>query len=201
MGDAIQQFDEIAPMNQNSAHTEEKDPLQAEYKHGKALLERDETGPAAVALHNALVGFQEKNDENGIANASNQLALTCIRCHDYDNALLHLQRAEKICDKLGDPMSLVALSKQFVVVYTAMKQYKQAIERSLELLDYYKGNNDPKGSVETMERMAEVYQQSREIDKAVNAYETIASIHRNFKHHNIAAEYQKKADELKNNGC
>jgi tetratricopeptide (TPR) repeat protein len=154
-----------------------------------------------VALHNALVGFREKNDEKGIANASNQLALTCIKCHDYDNALLHLERAEKICDKLDDPMSLVALSKQFIVVYTATKQYKQAIERCLGLLDYYKGNNDPKGSVEIIKRMAEVYQQSRDMDKAANAYETIASIHRNYKHHNIAAEYQKKADEIKSNGC
>lgn len=200
MGDSIQQFDEIAPMDQSTPHKEEKDPLQAEYKHGKALLERDETGPAAMALHNALVGFQEKNDENGIANASHQMALTCIKCHEYDNALLHLERAEKICDKLGDPMSLVALSKQFIVVYTATKQYKQAIERCLGLLDHYKGNNDPKGSVEIMERMAEIYQQSRDIDKAASAYGTIASIHRNYKHYNIAAEYQKKADELKNNG-
>lgn len=172
------------------------DPAQAEYNEGKALLERNETGLAAVALHNALVAFEEKNNENGIANASNQLGNVCLRRGQYDKALVHFQRAEEICRKLGDPMSLVALSKQFILVYTATEKYKEALARCLDLVDLYQANNDPKGTVETVEKMAEIYITMNDAGKAADAYRTIASIHRNFKHEKIAAGYIEKAEEL-----
>ncbi len=199
MSDRIQNINEIAPLNENSVGTT-NDPLQSEYNQGKALLEKGETAAAAVALHNALIGFEEKNDETGMANALSQLGLVCIQRGDNDKALLHFKKAEEICRGLGDPMSLVWLAKQFVVVYTAAEQYKEAINRCLDLLDHYKANNDPKGSVEILEKIAEIYLQSGEKNKAADAYTTIASIHRNFKHMKIAQDYLKKAEKLEQEG-
>lgn len=199
MSDKIQNINEIAPLNNNSEGTAET-PLQAEYNQGKALLERGETAAAAVALHNALIGFEEKGDETGMANALSQLGLACIQRGDTEKALAHFQRAEEICRGLGDPMSLIWLAKQFVVVYTAAEQYKEAINSCLDLLDHYKANNDPKGSVEILEKIAEIYLQSGEKAKAVDAYTTIASIHRNFKHTKIAESYLEKAEKLEQQG-
>lgn len=195
MSDKIQSLDEIAPMNQVQQGANES-PHQAEYNEGKQMLERGETAQAAVALHNALIGFEEEQNENGVANAANQLGLVCIQRQEYEKALSHFQRAEEICKKLEDPLSLTWLAKQFVVVYTGLEQYKEALGRCLDLLDNYRANNDPRGSVETLEKMAEIYIQAGEKEKAADAYATISSIHRNFKHAKIADEYLRKAEEL-----
>jgi tetratricopeptide (TPR) repeat protein len=199
MSDKIQNINEIASINTHREGAADT-PLEAEYNQGKALLEKGETAAAAVALHNALIGFEEKHDEKGMANALSQLGLACIQRGDTDKALAHLQRAEEICRGLGDPMSLIWLAKQFIVVYTAAEQYKEAINRCLDLLDHYKANNDPKGSVEILEKIAEIYIQSGEKTKAADAYTTIASIHRNFKHVKIAESYLEKAEKLGQEG-
>ena len=76
---------------------------------------------AAVAFHNALFGYEEKGDENGIANASNQLGHVCLARKEYEQAKRHYQRAWEICEKLQDPMSLIALSKSYLV-YRGLKR-------------------------------------------------------------------------------
>lgn len=196
MSDPIQNINNIAPMAEDNKNGEDVDPVQAEYIEGKALLEKNELGLAAVALHNSLLGFEEQNNKEGIANASNQLGHVCLQREDYDKALLHYQRAEEIVSEMNDPMSLLALSKQLILVYTGTEQYKQAIERCLDLLDLYQANNNPKGTVEMMEQMAEIYVKSGDTANAIDAYRTIASIHKNFKHERIAADFLEKATKL-----
>jgi tetratricopeptide (TPR) repeat protein len=196
MSDTIQNISNIAPMADDSKNSEELDPVQEEYIEGKALLEKNELGLAAVALHNALLGFEEQNNKEGIANASNQLGHVCLQKEDYDKALVHYQRAEEIVSEMDDPMSILALSKQLILVYIGTEQYKQAIARCLDLLDLYQANNNPKGTVEIMEQMAEIFLKSNDKSSAVDAYRTIASIHNNFKHKKIAAEFLDKAKKL-----
>jgi len=172
------------------------DPLQAEYEEGKRFLENGEYGQAAVALHNALIGFQEKNNESGVANASNQLGHVCLARSDYASALNHYQTALSVCEKCNDRMSVLAVLKKIVQVHQGLEQYDSAIKVCLEILDHYHDNRDPQGTVETMEKMAELYLQMGAEDKAADTYRTIASIHKNFKHQNIAAGFLKKAEEL-----
>jgi tetratricopeptide (TPR) repeat protein len=199
MSEKLQNINAIAPMDNKDLKTADT-PLQEEYKQGKALLEKGETAAAAAALHNALTGFEEKNDEVGMANALSQLGLACFQHGDTEKAIAHFLRAEEICGRIGDPMSLIWLAKQFVVVYTKAEQYKEAIDRCLDLLDHYKANNDPKGSVEVLENIAEIYVMADEKEKAADAYATIGSIHRNFKHTQIAESYLEKAEKLKQEG-
>ncbi len=196
MSNTIQNINEISPMAEGQNKAAATDPVQAEYEQGKTLLERNETGPAAVALHNALLGFEENDNDNGIANASNQLGKVCVQRGEYEKALKHFQRAEEICRKLQDPLSLAALSRQFILVYTETERYKEAISRCLDLIELYQRNNDPKGTVEIIENMADIYVRSGELAKAADAYRTIASIHRNFKHEKTAGQYIDKAEEL-----
>lgn len=192
MSSKVQSLDAIGPMSGTAAEGP-SDPVQKEYEEGKKLLENQEYGQAAVALHNALIGFEEKNDENGIANASNQLGNLCLARGEFENGLKHYQRALAICDAANDRMSILAVLKRIVTVYRGLKQFDKAIETSLDILDHYQDNRDPQGSVTTLEEMAEIYLEAGSPGKAADAYRTIASIHKNFRHDNIAAKYTQKA--------
>ncbi len=196
MRNNIQNINDITPMAASADDQVITDPVQAEYHQGKKYLEQGDTGQAAVALHNALIGFEERNDQSGIANASNQLGNACVQRREYEKALDHYRRAEKICRELGDPLSLTALSRQFVLVYTELGQYKEAVACCLDLLEGYRVNNNPQGTVEVLEKMAGIYVQSGDTDKAADAYRTIASIHKNFRHERMAAGFLQKAEEL-----
>jgi len=196
MSNTIQNINEIGPVSAGQDSSHGNDPAQKEYLHGKGLLERNETGAAAVSLHNALIAFEEKNNENGIANASNQLGHVCMARGDYEKAVSHFLRAEVICLKLGDPMSVLSLSRQLIDAYSKNKEYGKAVSRCLDVLDLYQANNNPKGTVEILEKMADIYCSSGDTEKAADAFRTIASIHKNFKHEKIAAGYLEKAEEI-----
>ncbi len=195
MTDNLQSIDAIGPMA-GAQPTKSADPVQADYEEGKRFLANKSYGQAAVALHNALIGFKEKNDQAGIANASNQLGQVCYGRGEYESALNHYQLALKICEESNDRMSVLLVLKSIVEVRKALQQYDLAIQSCLEILDHYHDNRDPQGTVTTLEQIAELYLQLEENDKAADTYRTIASIHNNFRHNNIAAGFLKKAEQL-----
>lgn len=196
MSSNIQSLDSIAPMEDSSKSGGSTDPVQNEFDEGKKHLENNEYGQAAVCLHNALVGYEEKKDDNGIANASNQLGRLCLARKDFDNALPHFHKAFSICDASNDRMSIIAILHKVVEVYVGLEDFNSAIENCLELLDHYQDNRDPQGSVDLLEKMASIYVQADQNSKAADAYRTIASIHKNFQHESIAKKYLNKAAEL-----
>ncbi len=190
---------DIKPMGQEGSTAPGEDTrsqAQIDYDEGRGFVERGEPAMAAVSLHNALVGFEEEGNKEGIANASNQLGHACLQKKEYDKALTHYQRAWTICEEMQDSMSLQAITVQLIEVYEGQEQYQEAINRCLDLLDAYHRNNDPKGSVFILERMAKVYLQWGKKDKAADAYMTVASIHQNFKHEQLAKSFREKAEEL-----
>jgi tetratricopeptide (TPR) repeat protein len=199
MSKSVQSIQSIAPM-QDGQNTKTADPVQADYEKGKEYLQKQELSQAAVAFHNALVGFQQREDQQGIANASNQMGHVCLAKREYDQALGHYNRAWEICEKLHDPMSLLSLSNQLVLVHRGRGQFKNAISICLDLLEKYHDNNDPRGTVAVLEQMAEIYIEAGEQAKAADTYRTIASIHANFKHKNIAQGYLQKAQDLEKAG-
>jgi tetratricopeptide (TPR) repeat protein len=196
MSKTVQPIQTIAPMQGSTKMEASVDPVQADYEKGKEFLQKNEVSQAAVALHNALIGYQEKGDQHGIANASNQMGHVCLARGDYDQALNHYNRAWEICDKLDDPMSMLALSKQFVLVYRGQGQFKKAITVCLDLLEKHHENNDPQGTVAVLEQMADIYMEAGDKEKAADTYRTVASIHANFKHKNIAEGYLQKAKDI-----
>ncbi len=195
MTNNLQTIESIDRMNKPKSK-KTTDPIQAEYEEGKKYLENQEFGQAAVALHNALVGFKEKNDETGIANASNQLGHVCVAREEYGNALQHYQRSLAVCEKSNDRMSILAVMKKIVGVRAQLKQYDDAIADCLTILDHYQDNRDPQGTVTILEEMADIYVLAEKKDKAADAYRTIASIHKNFRHENIADGFMRKAEQL-----
>ncbi len=196
MSTTIQDINSIVPLADSGKTAGNVNPVRADYEEGKRLVESGELAQAAVSLHNALLGYEEEKDETGIANAANQLGHICLAKKDYEQARMHYQKAWDVCEKMQDSMSLVSLLKKFVLVYWGMKQYRRATDVCLDLLDRYNANNDPQGTVTVLVDLAEIYLESGEKAKAADAYRTVASIHNNFKHHNIAESFIRKAKEL-----
>jgi len=188
----LQSIDTIAPVEPKKP----SDPAQAQYEEGKEFLKKNEPASAALAFHNALLAFEEKGDQNGIANASNQLGHICLQRLEYEKALKQYQRAWDICEKQDDPMSLNALASQLVQVYQGLRQFPEAVKLCLDMLDSYHRSNNPQGVVDTLEKLAAVYVEAGEKAKAADGYRTIASIHAKYKHKNIAERFMKKAQAL-----
>ncbi len=192
MGSKLQSLDTIKPL----AEQEEKDSVRKEYKEGVEFLAQKEFGQAAVALHNALLGFEERNDEHGIANACNQLGHACLGRGDFEGALKQYRRVFELCDKANDRMSVVAVLKKMVEAQRGLKRSDEALASAFAILDHYQDNRDPQGTVDTLEIIAEVYLEMGYKEKAADTYNTIASIHKNFRHSKIAEKYREKAASL-----
>jgi len=195
MSNTLQSIDSIAQSGKEE-NKKPLDPVQKDYEEGKRLFESGEFGGAALALHNALIGYEQKDDEFGIANACNVLGKVCLSRDENESALSHFKRVLAICDKSNDRMSIVAVLKELIKVYKALKQNGKAVATCLDLLDHYQDNRDPQGTVTTLEEMAQIYELMNEKGKAADAYKTIASIHKNFKHDRMAGDYLKKAEML-----
>jgi tetratricopeptide (TPR) repeat protein len=196
MSTPIQKLDSIGPAEANDEPLTVKSQAQLDYDEGRGYVERGEAALAAVALHNALRGFEEENDRQGIANASNQLGHACLLRKEFDKAVLHYKQAWDICEQLGDHLSLLSLAKTLAEAHKGAGEYRQALDLCLDLLDSYQKNNDPKNSVEVLEQMAEIYLASGENLRAADAYKTAASIHANFNHSSMAEALRKKAADL-----
>ena len=196
MSTPIQKIDSIGPAENNNESQPDKSQAQLDYDEGRGYVERGEAALAAVALHNALLGFEEENNLEGVANASNQLGHACLMREEFDKAVVHYKKAWEICEQLGDHLSLLSLAKTLAEAHKGAGEYRQALDLCLDLLDSYQRNNDPKNSVTVLEQMAEIYVASGEKLRAADAYKTAASIHANFNHSSMAESLREKAAEL-----
>ncbi len=195
----IQKLDAIGPAEDLNDPKPTKSQAQLDYDEGRGYIERGEAAQAAVALHNALRGFEEENNLEGIANASNQLGHACLLREEFDKAILHYKKAWEICEELEDHISLLSVAKQLATAHKGLGEYRQALDLCLDLLDTYQRNNDPQNSVDILERMAEIYLASGEKLRAADAYKTAASIHANFSHSAMAEALREKAARLMEN--
>ncbi|MFC1837799.1 tetratricopeptide repeat protein [Thermodesulfobacteriota bacterium] len=181
-------------VNQEPQETE--DPAQADYNKGKEMRTAGDEAQAASYFHNALVGFEQDNNEKGIANASDQLGDLCVAREEYEKAITHYQRAYAVCEKEKDMFSLVALQKKMAVSKRALKQFDEVVRIYLNVIDIYAGYNNPAGTVATMEELAELYLEMGDRQKSADTYRTIASIHKNYNHKGHAQKFREKATEV-----
>ncbi|MGI9536804.1 MAG: tetratricopeptide repeat protein [Desulfocapsaceae bacterium] len=195
----IQKLDSIGPAEEPNDAIPAKSQAQLDYDEGRGYVERGEAALAAVALHNALRGFEEENNLEGIANASNQLGHACLLREEFEKAIVHYKKAWEVCEELEDHISLLSVAKQLAAAHKGLGEYREALDLCLDLLDSYQKNNDPKNSVDILERMAEIYVAAGEKLRAADAYKTAASIHANFNHSTMAEALREKAAKLVEN--
>lgn len=174
-----------------------KTAAQKDYDKGVEHLKAKENTLAANAFHNALVGFEQEQNENGLANTADKLGDLCAERGEHEAALRHYARAFQICTTANDRFSLMALNKKKAAVSFAAHNYPEAIELYLDLLDEYGALRNPEGSVQILEALAEVFLANGEKEKASDAYRTASGIHANFQHQNHAKELLAKAEAIK----
>ncbi|MCI5178613.1 MAG: tetratricopeptide repeat protein [Candidatus Electrothrix sp. AW3_4] len=198
MSTSIQPLSSIGPADPEKAREEElkKDPAKRDYLQGRKELKKGDYTMAAMSFHNALKGFEEKGDEQGVANASDRLGDVCLAKKDFTAALEHYQRAYTICEKEEDSFSTLALNKKIAAIYREQGELNKAMEVLFDMVEHYQLTRNPKGMVEVMVVIAELYREKGEPLKAADTYRTVSSIHKNFKHKRMSEEFAALADEL-----
>ncbi len=186
----------LKTIDPESKETEPKSQAQLDYESGQKFLQEDDITQAANAFHNALISFQKDKDENGIANASDKLGDICLKKNNYDQALSNWEIAYKICEKNKDKTSLVSIVKKRANLYRQWNKLDQAIESYLDILDAYHDDNNPQGTVNTLELLSEIYLENGAKNLAIDCLRTAASIHKNFKHNSFADKLLEKATKL-----
>ncbi len=196
MSNQIQSADNIGPMVEQEPVKEDenlKDPAKKDYKEGRELFDKGDFNQAAILLHNALRGFEEQGNEAGVANASDRLGDVCLAKKEYQMAIENFLRAHEICKKEEDSFSILALNKKIAGAHKKLGHLDQALELLLDIFEHYSLMKNPKGTVEILEVIAEVYLEKGEKEKAADSYRTISSIHTTFKHARLAQDYEAKA--------
>lgn len=173
-----------------------KDPAKRDYLEGREQLKKGDYAMAAMSFHNALKGFEEKGDEQGVANASDRLGDVCLERQEYDAALENYRRAYAICEKEEDSFSTLALNKKIAAIYQKQGELDKAMEIVFDIVEHYQLTRNPNGMVEVLVVLAELYREKGEKQQAADTYRTVSSIHKNFKHKRKAEEFAALADEL-----
>lgn len=197
VSDTIQPLGTIGPMAKGGdAAAEETNPARKDYLEGRKLHSQGDYTQAAMAFHNALRGFEEQGDEQGIANASDRLGDACLAREEYAMAIANYQRSFAICEKEDDSFSQLALNKKMAAAYRKLGDRDKALELLYDMLEHYRLTQNPKGAVEVLIIIAETYLEQDDKARAADAYRSVASIHGHFKHARLAEEFNQRAAAL-----
>lgn len=191
----IQPLESLKPMAGESAG-EDLDPARKDYLEGRKLHSQGEYAQAALAFHNALRGFEEQGDEQGLANAADRLGDACFAREEYAMAIANFRRAFAVCEKEDDSFSQLSLNKKMAAAYRKLGDREKALELLFDMLEHYRLTNNPKGAVEVLVVIAEIYAEQGDRVRAADAYRSVASIHARFKHARLAAEFDQQAEAL-----
>lgn len=173
-----------------------KTQARKDYESGVGHLDNKEYGMAANAFHNALMAWEEDDDQNGIANACDKMGDLLTEKEDYEKALEFYDRAYKICTEDFDRYSLIAIENKKANVFAKLGRFPEAINLYLDLFDEYSGNRDAGNTVAILETLTELYLSNEQKEKAADCYKLMASIHLSYKHKKESDECEAKAAEL-----
>lgn len=184
------------PMYNPESKKEEKSQARLDYEEGLTLFKNGELAQAANMFHNALISFEQEKDMIGVANATDKLADICAERRELDKALQMYDRVIEICFDQGDNISVFSIDKKKAKLFADCGKFAEAIDNYLTIMEHYQAMRNPQGTVETLEKLADVYVKAGNLEKAADCYRTAASIHANYKHKRHAEEFFKKAEEV-----
>lgn len=196
----LQPLDSLGPVQPRDRVGAEESQARQDYREARRLMDKGEYVQAAMAFHNALLGFEQQGDRIGVANAADRLGDTCLAREEYAMAMANFERAYAICVEEEDSFSQLSLNKKMVLCCRRLGQQARALRILDDMLEHYQLTRNPKGAVETLEVMAEVYVEQGEGKKAADSYRAAAAIHAHFKHGRRVTELERRAAELERDG-
>ncbi len=196
VSDSIQPLSSIGPMADQQQGSAIDDEAKQDYMAGRKHFSSGDYVQAIISFHNALKGFEEKGDVQGIANASDRLGDTCMAREEYEMAVKHFQKASEICEQEDDSFSQLALNKKLAVAYQNMGEADKAFELFFDMLEHYRLTNNPQGVVDVLTSIGDLYAELGDKGKAADTYRTVSSIHASFKHDRLAKDFAGRADEI-----
>jgi tetratricopeptide (TPR) repeat protein len=184
------------PLHKPEQKQEDKSQSRLDYEAGLEFLKNKEMAQAANMFHNALIGFEQEKDINGIANATDKLGDICTERRDFDKALQHYDRVISICQDQGDGISVFSIDKKKAKLHAVCGKHGEAISMYLDIIDQYQAMRNPQGTVDTLEILAQVYLDAGNREKAADCFRTAAAIHEKYKHRQHAEDFMNRANEL-----
>lgn len=184
------------PPAEENKDDENKTQAEQDYDGAVAFIAEDEIAQAANLLHNALIGFEQDNNTNGVAKASDRLGDICAARKDFDGAKKHYDRAFKICEEAEDGFSVFELHRKIADLHAVCGKHKEAINLYLDVIDDLSAMQNHEGVIKAFEKMAGIYVEMANREMAADCYRSAASIHQNFKHPRHAEALMKKAEEV-----
>jgi len=175
---------------------EPKSQAQLDYESGVEALKNQDFGQAANAFHNAIIEYEQSDDKTGVANANDKLGDVCRESQELENALAYYEKAFSICEEFDDIYSLISLKDKKAQCHQGLKQYDAAIDLYMELLDQFERMRSPGSSVAILVKLADVFVESGNLQGAIDANKTAASIHSNFSHKRKAQDFLDRVTEL-----
>ncbi|MGD9949194.1 MAG: tetratricopeptide repeat protein [Desulfobulbus sp.] len=197
--DTLQPLNTLGPMAKGP-DADLDDPAKKDYLEGRKFFQNGEYAQAAIAFHNALRGFEEKGDQIGVANCADRLGDACLARGEYAMALANYQQSHAICETEDDSFSVLALNKKMAAAYRKLGDHDKALELLYDILEHYRLTNNPKGAVEVLILIADTYNEQGDKAGAADAYRSVSSIHKRFKHERLAKEFAQRAASLEQEG-
>ncbi len=129
----------------------------AYYYYGVIYKNSGEYEKARVYMDSSFAIANTRNDTARITYASYQLGVIASMQHQYEAAINHLNRAERLYASLDMPSSVAMTLSSKGSVYRKMKLYEKALEAYFESLSINEEQRDSSGLANVYNNIANIY--------------------------------------------
>ncbi len=144
----------------------------------------------------------QKNDNQGIANGFNNLAIVLNIQGKYNEAVTNYTNALKIYENFSDSLNISKAYNNLGLVFFNQNKYEKALEYFDKSLDIKKALNDSLGVSQTLNNLGRIFDKQNKNEIALQYYfsslkisnETNDKLQQSICFNNIADAYRKKKD-------
>jgi tetratricopeptide (TPR) repeat protein len=143
---------------------------------GHCLIDLGRWDEAAVACQEAIVRFEELDDERGVATAKFQLGAVRVEQKRYAEALEIYVEAQGVFERLSEPGSIAATWHQIGAVHRKVRQFEQAERAYRQSLAIKVQQKNLDGEASTLYELGTLYDEMGRLEDAVTFYQQAADI-------------------------
>ena len=143
----------------------------AYYYYGVIYKNAGEYEKARLYMDSSFTIATSRSDTARITYASFQLGVIASMQHQYEDAINHLNRAERLYSALGMPSSVAMTLSSKGSVYRKLQLYHKALESYFESLSIHEEQRDSAGLANVYNNIANIYASEDSVDLAFSYYD------------------------------